>query len=118
VTKLTSHVLDAVAGRSAIGIRVALFKVYPDESRELVFETRSDEEGRIAEEVEIESAEVAQEFELIFYGYAYLVEKHGLEHIKQNMQTSVVRFTMESREQRYHIPLVLSPHSYTVWWSE
>ena len=118
MTKLTSHVLDAVAGQSAIGIRVALYSVYADDSRELVFETRSDGEGRIAQEVPISNDDGSAEFELVFFGYEYLVEKHGLDHVNQNMQTSVVRFTMEAREQRYHIPLVLSPHSYTVWWSE
>ncbi|MBX2869869.1 MAG: hydroxyisourate hydrolase [Acidiferrobacterales bacterium] len=118
MTKLTSHVLDAVAGQSAVGIRVALYAVYPDNDRELVFEARSDEEGRIAQEVAVSNQSDAAEYELVFYGYEYLVAKHGLEHVNQNMQTSVVRFTMASREQRYHIPLVLSPHSYTVWWSE
>ena len=118
MTKLTSHVLDAVSGQSAIGIRVALFSIYPDDSRELLFETRSDAEGRIAQEVSIQESNGIAEFELVFYGYEYLLEKHRLEHISQNMQTSVVRFSMESREKRYHIPLVLSPHSYTVWWSE
>jgi len=118
MTLLTSHVLDAVAGRSAIGIRVALFSIAKNGEREQVFEVRSDSEGRITKEIEIDSGAAPQEFELVFYGYEYLSEQHELEHIAQNMRTSVVRFSMESRDQRYHIPLVLSPHSYTVWWSE
>ncbi len=118
MTLLTSHVLDAVAGKSAIGIRVALYRIAEHGKREQVFEVRSDAEGRIAKEVAIDSGVASQEFELVFYGYEYLTEQHELEHIAQNMRTSVVRFDMESRDQRYHIPLVLSPHSYTVWWSD
>lgn len=116
-TQLTSHVLDAVAGKSAIGIRVSLFRVYTDETRESVFDTVSDQEGRIAESIDIPVGE-EHEFELVFHGYDYLVSQHGLENVRQNMRTSVVRFTMQNRDTRYHIPLVLSPHSYTVWWSE
>jgi len=69
MTLLTSHVLDAVAGRSAVGIRVALNRVSTNGEREQIFEVRSDAEGRIANEVEIDSGAASQEYELVFYGY-------------------------------------------------
>jgi len=34
-----------------------------------------------------------------------------------NMQSVVVRISLPDPDARYHIPVVLSPHSYTVWWS-
>ena len=30
----------------------------------------------------------------------------------------VVRFNMESPTKKYHIPIIISPNGYSIWWSE
>jgi 5-hydroxyisourate hydrolase-like protein (transthyretin family) len=32
------------------------------------------------------------------------------------MKTVVLRFTMADRNKRYHMPVMLAPHSYSVCW--
>ena len=115
MSAISSHILDSITGGSAVGIRVQLFKFNPQIQAELVFDSISDDEGRISETVEVD---VEQEFELVFHSAAYFERFHGEIDTRQPMQTVVVRFTMNDRLERYHIPLVLSPHSYTLWWSK
>jgi len=116
VTVLSSHVLDSISGKSAVGFRVQLFRLAVDEQKELIFDVISDSEGRIAEELNLENNE--QQFELVFYTRDYIQRIHGKQSASQPVSTAVIHLSLINREQRYHIPLVLSPHCYTVWWSE
>lgn len=115
MSAISSHILDSINGCSAVGIRVQLFKLNPQTQPELVFDSISDNEGRISENVDVDTE---QEFELIFHSAAYLESVHQDIDMTGHMSTVVARFTMKDRSQRYHIPLVLSPHSYTFWWSK
>jgi 5-hydroxyisourate hydrolase len=109
-------VLDSISGKSAIGFRVQLFRIGENDNKELVFDVMSDQEGRIAEQLLLENE--AQAFELVFYTRDYIEREHGKQIANQPLSTAVIRLCLSKREQRYHIPLVLSPHSYTVWWSD
>ena len=31
--------------------------------------------------------------------------------------TIVIRFAITDNHKRYHLPVMLSPHSYSAWWS-
>ena len=35
----------------------------------------------------------------------------------QILEEIVIRFTMLDPEARYHIPVIMSPNSYSCWWS-
>ena len=115
---LSSHILNAVNGKSASGVRVQLFRLISESEKEIVFDIVSDEQGRLAETVEILDSDSAQPFEMILHAHQYFVESRQISDVTQHMEQVVIRFTMIKREPRYHIPVVLSPHSYTVWWSE
>ena len=112
---ISSHILDSITGSSAVGIRVQLFKLNTIKQPELIFDTLSDNEGRISELVDVHAQ---QEFELVFDSAAYFEMFHKNIDFRQNMSTVVTRFTLTDRTDRFHIPLVLSPHSYTLWWSK
>ena len=45
--------------------------------------------------------------------YTDRVEAAGV----QIMAEVVVRFSMADITARYHIPVILSPNSYSIWWS-
>lgn len=112
---VSSHILDSVNGRPAVGIRSQLFQLISDTERQLVFEVIADQEGRIAETVSIDDTNIACEFELVFHGAEYFREQ-GLESASM-VSTVVIRFVMGDDQQRYHLPVMLSPHSYSTWWS-
>ena len=114
---ISSHVLDAVNGVSAVGIRVELFRLYDADPSQRLFETRSDSEGRISESVTVAGNPADAIYELVFHTGDYFPVAVIAEGSHHNMQSVVVRISMPDPDARYHIPVVLSPHSYTVWWS-
>jgi len=97
-----------------MNIRVQLFRLISDTEWEPVFDMVSDEQGRLSQTVQVPGE---QTFELVLHSRAYFENRTGKIDGSQNMPTVVIRFSMKERQQRYHIPIVLSPHSYTVWWS-
>lgn len=104
---VSSHILDSVSGKSAIGIRVQLVRFNKDSSTETLFDILSDNEGRIVEEVSVQEGE----YELIFHLADYFPGDPAI------VKTAVIRFSMSDKQKRYHMPLMLSPHAYSVWWS-
>lgn len=110
---VSSHVLDSVAGDHAAGIRCQLFQL--GARRQLLFDVRADAEGRIAEVVTIDAANRGAEFELVVFAADYFAARG----IKQDapVTTVVLRLIMDDDARRYHLPIMLSPHSYSTWWS-
>jgi len=115
MTTISSHVLDSVFGDHASGIRVACFRILDENSREKIFDVIANKEGRIVEK--IENSVVGAEYELNFYSTAYFAVQPNMPEVRQIMDTVVVRFTPSELDERIHIPVVLSPYSYTIWWS-
>jgi len=107
---VSSHVLDSVAGSHAEGVRVQLFCLWGD-ARSPVFDQATDAEGRISEQVEIDQS---AEYELVFHGRDYFAAR-GLGGASP-VACVVVRFVMDDDARRYHIPVMLAPHSCSAWW--
>lgn len=111
---VSSHILDSVSGKSAAGIRCQLFLLDGAE-KQLLFDVAADHEGRIAENVEIEAANRGAEFELVFHGGDYFAARSLA--ADSMVRSVVIRFSMNDGQRRYHLPVMLSPHSYSTWWS-
>ena len=112
---LSTHTLDSVSGNSAKNVRVQLFRGLGDCKTELVLDTRTNQEGRLSETFESGGA-VTEDYELIFHSGDYLVEQN-LQEVNPIMDSVVIRLNVSDFERRYHIPLLIAPHSYTVWWT-
>ena len=112
---LSTHTLDSVSGNSATNVRVQLFRMLGDYERELVLDTRTNQEGRLSETFESGGA-TAEDYELIFHSGDYLVEQN-LQEVNPVMDSVVIKMNVSDFKRRYHIPLLISPHSYTVWWT-
>jgi 5-hydroxyisourate hydrolase len=112
---VSSHILDSVSGRSARGIRCQLFLLGGEKPARLVFDVVADDEGRIAEIVEVDDSVRGREFELVFHGRDYFSAQSLA--TDSMVKTVVIRFVMDDDAKRYHLPLMLSPHSYSTWWS-
>ncbi|MFZ9038416.1 MAG: hydroxyisourate hydrolase [Gammaproteobacteria bacterium] len=111
---VSSHVLDSVSGKSAAGIRAQLFRL-DGADRQLLFDVAADGEGRIAENIELDEADCGAEFELVFHGGDYFAAQSLAQD--SMVRSVVIRFSMNDDQRRYHLPLMLSPHSYATWWS-
>ena len=112
---LSTHTLDSVSWNSAKNVRVQLFRLLEDCEKELVFDTRTNQEGRLSETFE-SGGTVAEEYELVFHSGDYLGQKN-LQEENPVMDSVVIRLNVRDFERRYLIPLLIAPHNYTVWWS-
>ncbi|MBT6099676.1 MAG: hypothetical protein HOH05_15115, partial [Marinovum sp.] len=48
---------------------------------------------------------------------AYWKSRELPRHGAQIMDQIVIRFSMPNPDGKYHIPVIISPNSYSVWWS-
>ena len=115
---ISSHILDSVHGSSASGIRVQCQKMVNRNGDHLVFEVEANEEGRIMEEVSFEDSG-EQFYQLIFFSDEYFRKKMAERYSgRQIVREIVIRLVLPDPEIRYHVPVIIGPHSNTFWWSE
>ncbi len=107
---VSSHTLSGVDGSHAGGIAVRLVNLATGLT---VFDTKMDDDGRLVQEV-IEPDPTSR-YELVFETGAYWQGKVSGKHGARIIDEIVVRFTMPDPDGQYHIPLILSPHGYSLW---
>ena len=111
---VSTHLLDSVTGQSAAGVRSQLFLIDGDKERRLLFDVETDTEGRIAEVIVL-GTDAGSEFELVIHARDYF-SSYSLGW-ESPVSCVVIRFIMEDDAKRYHLPVMLAPHSYSTWWS-
>jgi 5-hydroxyisourate hydrolase len=99
---LTTHVLDTARGRPAAGVPIELFRLDP---RTPLKATATNADGRTDEPL-LRTLEVAR-YELLFFVGAYFGE--GL------YDEVPIRFRIEDAGAHYHVPLLISPWSYSTY---
>ncbi len=114
---LSSHTLNGVDGTHAGGIGLDLFHLATDSARKKIFSGQTDEGGRFLAELDLADDNKGRNFELVFTTAAYWASRGMTDETKQTLKEIVVRFTMPDPDKRYHIPVILSPNTYSVWLS-
>ena len=110
MTLITSLILNGTDGSHAGGIKVTFTKL----GDSTIFETTSDDEGRIKVKINSEEIDSFANYELIFEtGYFWIQRGY-----KQIMDQVVFRFKIQDPNSDYHIPIIINPNSYSVWWSK
>ena len=114
---ITTHTLNSINGTHAGGIPVSLFRLEADGTRTELFRSATDAGGRLSHEVSLAGSASDAKYELVLDTGPYFAAQ-GLGDLKQPVCSDVVfRFAMPDHDARYHIPMMLSPNSYSVWWS-
>ncbi len=110
---LTTHVLDAARGCPAGGMKIELYRIDGDK-REHLRTAVTNDDGRTDEQV-LPSGEFARgTYELVFHAGDYL-DKTGEAWGKPRFLDVIpLRFGM-SEDTHYHVPLLLSPYSYSTY---
>lgn len=118
--RLTTHVLDTTNGRPGNGIVVSLYRL-DDEQRSFIKRTVTNDDGRCDEPV-LEGADFSRGvYELVFSAGAYFA---AMEEVSASRPASpqppfldevVIRFGVASPDQHYHVPLLISPYSYSTY---
>ena len=113
---VSSHLLNAITGEHAGNVKITLSNLDSNMSN-LILETNTDEGGRLSENIEIELYR-SYEFEMVISTENYFKKKNPDEWKNRIISDIVIRFKMEDDNKKYHIPLIISPNGYSVWWSE
>ena len=110
---LTTHVLDTARGCPAAGMKIDLFKIDGTE-RTLLRTLTTNADGRTDSHILPASEFVAGTYELVFFAGAYL-DGCGLDLAEPKFLDQIpVRFGM-SEASHYHVPLLLSPYSFSTY---
>lgn len=111
--RLTTHVLDLSRGRPAEGIDIELHALGPG-ARELVATARSNADGRTDAALVEAGGLRAGTYELTFAVGAYLAATAATAD-PAFLDVVPVRFTVAEPDCDYHVPLLLTPWSYSVY---
>ena len=112
--QLTTHVLDTSRGKPGAGVRLELFRIEFG-SRERLTAVVTNADGRCDQPL-IQNADFRiGEYELVFHVAEYF-RRHS-QTIEQPpfLDSIVVRFGIADPEQHYHVPLLVTPWSYSTY---
>jgi 5-hydroxyisourate hydrolase len=110
--KLTSHVLDVATGTPAAGLRIELHELASPPR--LLGEFRTNQDGRCAALLEGTSMHAGR-FSLTFYVADYFRAAGVKLSDPPFLDDVVVRFGIADPAQNYHVPLLISPWSYSTY---
>ncbi len=115
--RLTTHVLDIANGCPGAGIRIELF--HPGTIGEPIASTTTNTDGRCDTPILEGTDFTPGEYELVFHAGEYFngKGKDGTpadgEH--RFLDRVVIRFGVNSADDHYHVPLLLSPFGYSTY---
>jgi 5-hydroxyisourate hydrolase len=115
VSYLTTHVLDTAAGRPALGVTIDLLRISPDGTTEPIAHAVTNSAGRTNRPLLSATAMIAGRYQLSFHIGAYFRGTLGTEMELPFLDIVPVRFSIADPQAHYHIPLLVSPWSYTVY---
>jgi 5-hydroxyisourate hydrolase len=112
---LTTHVLDTAQGRPAAGMRIDLAAVEPDGRRRPVRTVTTNAQGRTDAPLLAEGEMVAGAYELTFHVGAYFASTGAALAEPPFLDRVPVHFAIAEPQAHYHVPLLVSPWSYTTY---
>ena len=109
---LTTHVLDTALGRPGSGINLRLQK--PGSPPTLICATVTNEDGRTDHPLLNSETFTPGTYELIFEVAEYFRQQHHNPPEPPFLNEVTLRFTL-SDDTHYHVPLLVSPWSYSTY---
>ena len=107
---LSSHLLNSVDGTHACGVKVIIHQINSSGDKVIFFETETDDGGRILKDFELSNDDCNCDYEMIYKTADYFSEKKIVSEI-------TIKFRMEDPQKKYHLPIIISPNGYSIWWS-
>jgi 5-hydroxyisourate hydrolase len=114
MARLSTHVLDLCRGCPASGVRIELFRVTGD-ARELIRSVTTNRDGRTDEPLLSADPLPGGVFELVFHAAEYF---HAIGTPLSDppfLDRVTIRFGVDPVGGSYHVPLLLTPYSYSTY---
>lgn len=112
--RLSTHVLDTAHGRPAKGIAIELFAI-EGEQRHSIVRTVTNADGRTDAPLMTGEAFRAGTYELVFEVGAYFKALGTALADPPFLDIVPIRFSIAEPDGHYHVPLLVSPWSYSTY---
>ena len=112
--QLTTHVLDTSAGLPATGVRIELLELTSVAPKMLASATTGSD-GRAPSPLLAGADFRAGRYALTFYVGDYFRARGTVLPVPAFIEDVVIRFGVAHPDQHYHVPLLISPWSYSVY---
>ena len=112
--KLSTHVLDTQGGHPAAGVSIELWALSDGEKERLVVSTETNSDGRTDAPLLSGESVVAGNYRLIF-NVAEYYQRQGNRDAGRFLNRVPVEFKIEDPSAGYHVPLLVTPWSYTTY---
>ncbi|MEM7376360.1 MAG: hydroxyisourate hydrolase [Pseudomonadota bacterium] len=111
---LTTHVLDTANGVPAVGVRLTLFRIADDE-RSVVCSAITNADGRVDSPLLTADTASVGVYELCFAAGAYFQARGTPMPDPPFVNEVFLRFGIADAGAHYHVPLLVSPWSYSTY---
>jgi 5-hydroxyisourate hydrolase len=112
---VTTHVLDITIGRPAEGVRVELYELADGSERKLVADLTTNADGRTDKPLISADHARSGRFELIFHAGDYFRRRRAELADPPFLDIVPIRFGVGDPQAHYHVPLLVSPWSYSTY---
>ena len=111
--QLTTHVLDTMHGTPAAGLTIEFWRLDGEPTHLKTVTTNAD--GRTDEPLLAEGALLEGHYQLLFHVADYFVSKQVDLPEPPFLDIVPVRFAISDASAKYHVPLLVSPWSYSTY---
>lgn len=112
--KLTTHVLDTARGCPARGLSVSLFRLDGSE-RTLITQVETNDDGRAPGPLLEGETMIAGQYELVFQAGDYFDASGDALPQPKFLDEVPIRFGIAFPDENYHVPLLISPFSFSTY---
>src|SRR4051794_7796517 len=113
--RLTTHILDTAAGRPAAGIAISLHAIGADGTATLISKHVSNHDGRCDAPILAGEAMKTGVYELVFEVAAYFRSAGAALAEPPFLDRIPIRFGIGDANAHYHVPLLVSPYSFSTY---
>ena len=114
---LSTHLLNSTDGTHAGHVGIRVFQLGSDGQRVRMLDKTTDDGGRFSESISLPLDSAKFDYEMVIQSGAYFAARGLTGTGRQIVKEIVIRFTMPDPLGAYHMPLMIAPNSYSVWWS-
>lgn len=112
--RLSTHVLDTAKGKPASGVKIMLYRVTGQKHRKMT-EVVTNADGRTDRPLLEGAALESGVYELVFCAGDYLRASGQAGEGILFLDEIPIRFGVPDASQHYHVPLLISPFSYSTY---
>ncbi|MSQ73531.1 MAG: hydroxyisourate hydrolase [Betaproteobacteria bacterium] len=112
--RLSTHVLDTASGCPAAAMRIDFLRIEGGQAR-LIKTVHTNQDGRTAEPILSADAMQTGEFELLFHTAEYFARSGARLAEPPFLDRIPLRFAIADAAAHYHVPLLVSPWSYSTY---